>query len=121
MANIRTWLEEAEEALDDTIIAIVVGEHDDPEREKHPKMGQILTREEGLQILDEDFNNSYGSPDCYRILAWSGKRVFFVDEYDGATSLGWTLRNPTECTPGFGGDVDEGFLLWKYRKQNLTP
>lgn len=108
MANIRDWLEGAEATHGEPILAIVVGLHDRDEYKdealQRPPMEQrnvLLTREEGLAVVDEDFDAGYGGADCYPITAWTASRVYFIHEYDGATSLSWQHRNPTAAEPTF--------------------
>lgn len=110
MANIRHWLEEAEAKFGERIEAIVVGPHDrrvskysgDDKPESDENV--VLSREEGLAKLDEEYDNGYGGADCYPMYAWTASRVYFIGEYDGATGPSWVPRNPTACEPAFSGD-----------------
>jgi hypothetical protein len=106
MANIRKWLEQFEQENKETIIAIVVGPHDDDrweETDRRPEYQRdvVLTREQGLAILDVEYNNGYGGADCFPMYAWTEKSVLSISEYDGATSLNSFPRNPVNCTPTF--------------------
>lgn len=108
MGNIKTWLLRAEENFGEEIEAISIGKHDRDEyreSDRRPEFARkaLLSREQGLQILDEDYDSSYGSADCFPMYAWTKSRVFFVGEYDGATGLDSVPRNPLACNPCFSG------------------
>jgi len=111
MANIKTWLLQAEQKSGEPIEAIVVGTHDDDtymhngEQPRHAaQLNRLLTREEGLDILDKEYDNGYGGPDCFPMYAWTRSRIYLIHEYDGATGPRWLPRNPVDCEPKFGGD-----------------
>lgn len=103
MANLSAGLRAAEREFGETVEAIVVGAHD----RRKPADGEcvILSREDGLKKLDEDYDSGYGSADCYPFYAWTASRVFFVQEYDGATGIGWVPRMPTALDPEFSGQA----------------
>lgn len=97
--NIKHWLVAAEKQYGEKIDTIVIGRHyNKPDSTRKP---ELLTRRNGLFILDETFDDGFGGADCYPILAWSKSRVFFIAEYDGATHLTSVPRNPTVEPPGF--------------------
>ena len=109
MANIRKWLEDAEAKSGEKIEAIVVGQHynrpnkysgeDEPEANENI----VLSREVGLEKLDQEYDSGFGGADCYPMYAWSATRVYFINEYDGSTGLNWVPRQPVACEPDFGG------------------
>jgi hypothetical protein len=105
MANLRTWLEEAEFECGEEILAMVVGQHYKRkwEYELLPDENVILSREAGLRKVNEEYDSGYGGADCYPLYAWTKSRVFFVSEYDGATSLSWVPRDPVSIEPEFSG------------------
>jgi hypothetical protein len=103
MSNLKTWLEEVEERFGELIEAIVVGKHYDNYGESREDENIILSREAGLKKLDGEFDDGFGGADCYPFVAWTASRVFFVQEYDGATNLAWVPRNPIAVTPEFSG------------------
>src|SRR5438046_937110 len=102
MANLKTWLEAAEKRFDEPILSMVVGKHYDRTHEA-PLQDEniILTREAGLAKIDQEFDEGYGGADCYPLFAWTRSRIFFIHEYDGAVSLHWVPRFPTEGEPDF--------------------
>lgn len=106
MANIRTWLEDAERDYGETIEAMVVGQHDNRRWDEPARADEniVMSREVGLKKVDEEYNNSYGGADCYPIWAWTKSRVFFIAEYDGSTGLSWVPRHPTDGKPAFSGN-----------------
>jgi hypothetical protein len=104
MANLKTWLEEAEREYGEEILAMVVGQHYKIKRGK-PLLDEnvILSREDGLRKVDEEYDSGYGGADCYPLYAWTRSRVFFVAEYDGATGLSYVPRDPVSIEPAFSG------------------
>jgi len=106
MANLKTGLMAAVEKDGEIIEAIVIGPHDNSRRvgEKDPKAGVLLSVEEALALLDEDYSDGYGGADCRPFYAWTATKVWFVGEYDGATWLAWTPRHPVENAPSFSGE-----------------
>lgn len=110
MANIKKWLEAFESETGEKIEAVVIGMHDnDPKRWSPSRVapsteGKVLSREDGMAILDEEYNNGYGGADCYPMYAWSKSWVCFIGEYDGATGLSRVPRNPVDCNPCFNCD-----------------
>src|SRR5579862_171863 len=108
MANIRVWLEEAVKQYKEPILAVVVGQHDNKrwdQDEPLPDENIVLKPEVALQKLDLEFNDGFGGADCFPILAWTKSRVFFIHEYDGATSLRWVPRKPIAIAPEFSGQT----------------
>lgn len=110
MANHARTLKAYEQELNETISHIVIGEHysciyssDDDEDARPPrdKTNVKLSREEGLAILDEEYDNSFGGADCYPFYAWSENYLFTVSEYDGATGVSAWPRHPVNCIPDF--------------------
>jgi hypothetical protein len=49
------------------------------------------------------FNGGYGSPECYAVRIWTDRRIFWVTQYDGSTSLSSTRRHPEACMPDMPG------------------
>lgn len=109
MENISKWLKNAIEKYGEPLEAIVVGPHD-KRRYDDPTVvsdeNVILTPEDGLKKLDVEYDAGFGGADCYPMYAWTKSRVFWVAEYDGATSLAWAPRNPTAIKPQFSGQGD---------------
>lgn len=62
--------------------------------------GKPLTLEEAKPYMrDWSFCGGHGSPDCWMVYIWTNTNIYFVQEYDGATSLVSIPRNPCECIP----------------------
>ena len=105
-SNLKTRLLEAVLKSGETLEAIVVGaddQHDwDTTRPHQDREDRVLSVEEGLALLDKDYDSGYGGADCRPFYAWTQTRVYMVHEYDGATSLGWLPRHPVDCKPSFG-------------------
>lgn len=47
-------------------------------------------------VLDQEFYSGYNSYGVPSFWAWSENYVYYVHEYDGATTLWWVSRNPPE-------------------------
>lgn len=114
MANIKQWLETAIVKYGEPLEAVVVGRHynrryDDDYNDALPLNDEnvILAPSIALAKLDEDFDAGFGGADCFPIYAWTASRVFWIAEYDGATSLVWCPRNPTPIKPEFSGQDAE--------------
>jgi len=105
MANIKDWLEAAEKQFGEQIEAMVVGRHYDRDYEdaKLPDENVLLSREDGLAKVDQEYDNGFGGADCFPLYAWSASRIFFIHEYDGATGPAWVPRYPMAIAPEFGG------------------
>ncbi|MEM9286779.1 MAG: hypothetical protein AAGA36_00425 [Pseudomonadota bacterium] len=65
----------------------------------------LLSWEQAKPLMqDWRFSGGYGSPESYATYVWTNKRVFFVVQYDGSTSLESVPRAPTALEPEmFGG------------------
>lgn len=107
MANLKTELEDGLNA-GERIEAIVIGEHDrDPNRYNDEParyadmLNRVLTWEEAAPILDEEYDDGYGSADCFPFYAWTNTHIYFVREYDGSTQIGAIPRNPQDIEPDF--------------------
>lgn len=52
--------------------------------------------------LDYEYNNGYGTQSCHNVYVWTAGKVFYVQEYDGSTSIAWIPRHP----PSNGEEID---------------
>jgi hypothetical protein len=65
---------------------------------------KVLTLEEAKPYMESwSFKNSLGCPECYAVYIWTNKRIFWVTQYDGSTSLCNAPRNPVSCKPEIPG------------------
>jgi len=105
-SNIRKWLEKAEKFYGEQILAIVVGPHYNRSTNDKPQEDEniVLSREDGLHKLDQNFYSGYGGADCFPMFAWTKSRVFFIHEYDGSTGLSYVPRDPIPIEPQFTGN-----------------
>lgn len=108
MANLKEWLIEA--ANGEEIIAVVIGElgWGDYKKEKVPNYDEqpknkVLSWQEAIKWIDYEFYSGHGSPRCNAITAWTKNWVFFIVQYDGATSLCSVPRNPIDHVPDMPG------------------
>lgn len=101
--NLKTELEAAEAEAGEPVFAIVVGRHDHADWRAEPAANEnvVLSREDGMALLDQDYDNGYGGADCRPFYAYSQNRIYFVSEYDGSTGLGWMPRHPVDGKPSF--------------------
>jgi hypothetical protein len=95
MANLVKWIESCIPDVEYvTIGAKECG--DDP-------LPNLYTWEEAKKMLDYEFSDGLGSPECHAVYVWGKDRVGFVVQYDGSTSFHWVPRNPIECVPDMPG------------------
>lgn len=107
MANLRKSLEDATARFRESIEAIVIGHHyNAPRGVIACDENIILSVSNGLAKLDVEYHDGFGGADCFPFYAWTASRIFFVAEYDGATSLCWVPRNPMPIQPEFSGQSD---------------
>jgi hypothetical protein len=82
--------------------------YDEPQPQPIPndKKGVILSLDEARPLmLGWRFKNNFGAcAACYAVRIWTNKRVVWVTQYDGATTLDSSLRNPAPCHPDIPGD-----------------
>lgn len=104
VGNIATWIKSAEIEAGEQIEAAVVGRHYNRRWDDASTLADenvILSRDAALAKLDEEYDAGFGGADCFPMYAWSPSWVFYVHEYDGATSLNRLPRNPVACEPDF--------------------
>lgn len=105
MANIKDWIEEFEKDNNEKVVCIVVGKHyndyDDEDRRPEAKRDVMLSRKEGLKLLDVEFDSGYGGADCFPMLAWTENFVLKIHEYDGSTYIEGVPRKPLHMSPYF--------------------
>lgn len=107
MANHRTAILELEQETGETFTHFVIGEHyrdtyeDSDRRPAYARNDEVLTREQALPVLDEDYCAGHGGADCFPFYAWSESWIVAVSEYDGATCLSRWPRHPISITPVF--------------------
>lgn len=65
--------------------------------------GVVLSWEEAEKLLDFEYDDGYGAPECPAIYVWTNTSIYFVVQYDGSTSLEIVPRNPIDCTPHMPG------------------
>ena len=103
--------EELIEFLDDDedVEAIVFGEfgwggYCDPKVIPSDKQGVLLSLDEAKPLMQGwAFTGGYGAPESYATYVWTNKRVIWVTQYDGSTSLDHAPRFPTATVPSMPG------------------
>lgn len=66
--------------------------------------GKVLDFETARPFMDGwSFYGGYGAPDCYAVRIWTTRRVIWVTQYDGSTSLDSAPRNPIDMIPDMPG------------------
>jgi len=106
-----TFADEIEKEAGEPIIAIVMDGHHNgtfissPIRHIPEKLaGTVMEWKDARQYLEYEYDSSYGSVECSAITAWTENKVIVVVEYDGASWLQATQRNPVDHDPDtFGG------------------
>ena len=67
---------------------------------------KVLTLDEAKPLLKKfKFGGGFGAPETYAVRIFTNKRVFWVTQYDGATGLDSTIRNPID---GYEPDMPGG-------------
>lgn len=56
--------------------------------------GKPLTYADALPFMVQEFYDGHGTQTCPNMTVWTNRAVYYVDEYDGATGIGFVLRNP---------------------------
>lgn len=68
------------------------------------KRGKVLTWEQAQKYMEGwSFYGGFGAPNCYATYIWTNKRIIWVTQYDGATSLSTAPRHPQEGIPDMPG------------------
>lgn len=68
------------------------------------KRGIVLKPEEAEPFMQTwKFSGGYGSPECYAVRIWTDRRILWVTQYDGATGLDSSMRNPFAHMPDMPG------------------
>lgn len=76
----------------------------DPAPVPFEKRGTVLTLEEAAPMMESwSFYGGFGAPNCYAVSIWTNKRLIWVTQYDGSTSLDSAARNPTNELPSMPG------------------
>lgn len=65
--------------------------------------GKTLPWDEMKKWLNYEYCVGYGAPECNSVYIWTNKRVLFVSQYDGSTSIHGIPRNPIDCFPEMPG------------------
>lgn len=76
----------------------------DPPPVPFERRGQPMTLEEAAPMMESwRFYGGFGAPECYAVYVWTNRRVIWVTQYDGATSLNAAPRHPTPVMPDMPG------------------
>ena len=68
------------------------------------RQGIVLTIDEAKNYMKGwTFECGFGAPLCYATYIWTNKRVIWVTQYDGSTTLCSAPRNPTNTIPDMPG------------------
>lgn len=105
MDNIARDLRKFETEYGELIEAIVVGKHSSRWLSKDlplPDENVVLSRDAGLAKLDREDNSGRG--EGFPMYAWTASYIFFIVEYQGATTMACLPRNPIACAPETGGE-----------------
>lgn len=97
------FAEDIEKEAGAPIEAVVIGHNIYFDDETRPipthQLDVVLTWAEARPLLDYEYEDGYGLPDCHAITAWTSERVVFVSQYDGATNVESVPRNPVAHEP----------------------
>ena len=106
-----TFAEDIERAAGgaERIEAVVIGPFgwgsidDDNQKIPRSKLGRVLSWHEARSLLDYDYDDGFGAPDCHAVYVWTADEVLWVTQYDGATTIDSAPRNPRDCIPYMPG------------------
>ena len=94
----------------EAIETLVFGEYgwggygEDTEFIPKEKQGVLMTLEEAKPMMHGwTYDCGYGSPQCYATYVWTNRRVIWVTQYDGPTTLNSAPRHPINCIPDMPG------------------
>ena len=59
-------------------------------------IGKIKGFNEVIRFLNYEYNDGFGGMECHGFYLWTKKRVYYVHEYDGSTSICSCPRNPED-------------------------
>ncbi len=65
-------------------------------RDKNVIIGVPLTWEQAAPMLDYEYSAGYGSMDCHNIEIFTKDLVYYINEYDGSTSIYYVNRHPVD-------------------------
>ena len=109
MSN-RNFAKDIEEAAEEPIRFVVIGEmgwrnYGDDERHRPglARKGELLAWDVARPLLDYEYDDGYGAPDCQAIKAWTDDKVLWVTQYDGSTSISSGPRGPIAHIPTMPG------------------
>jgi len=104
--DLMKFLEEGE-----SVEGIVFGEYgwggygeEENHKVQKKNQGKLMTLAEAEPLMHGwTFYGGYGAPECNAIYAWTNKRVIWVTQYDGSTTLNSAPRHPIDCDPSMPG------------------
>jgi hypothetical protein len=73
-----------------------------PDYDKQPK-GKVLSWDDVVPLINYEFDNGFGAPQCNSICAWTKSWVISVSQYDGSTSPFRLPRHPIDFMPDMPG------------------
>ena len=105
MATIKEWLDKAGFDWENGRVIVQITEHtpgwDDP--------ADAYEASKDGRLINKKFCDDFGGPECPRFVAEDKEKIYFPDQYDGATSLVSIYKNiekyldPKNPTPYPGG------------------
>lgn len=93
MSTMREWLNKANFDWSSATIILHTTSGNNP-----GWAGKIESRveiQEGHDVLDKEFDDGYGGPECPRFIAYDNLNTYFPCQYDGATWLTVVARDPS--------------------------
>lgn len=95
MTNLATDLEVFVKARGETLALVSIGAHYSRESEAvFEPINTPLPWSVARPYLDEEYDDGFGGAHCRPFIAWTDNSVYFVCEYDGATSIRRVPRHP---------------------------
>ena len=93
-----------ERAAGEDIEAVVIGhtlwgKNDDDGQDDI--RGAVMTWRLAQEILDYEFDDTYGTGNCHAVYAWTKDRLIVISEYDNSLQVIYLPRHPVSGIPEF--------------------
>lgn len=102
MSTIKEWLSELNYDWADGLLIIHPTEGNRPGRSDLNGNAAWYTGSDSrdAELVNHEFNDGFGAPECPRFIAYDKKAVYFPSQYDGATQCEKVYLNPHKYLDG---------------------
>lgn len=67
---------------------------EDPRNVSKELLNVAMPWEDFSKLMDYEYDSGYGCQDCHNFYVWTADYLYFVEEYDGSTTVVSVPRNP---------------------------